>query len=87
MSHPNKGDGIDPKLCSLHYTSVDTAIAQILFISQRALLAKVDIEQAYRNVPVHPDDRLRLGMRWNNTSFVDTVLPFGLRLAPNCLIH
>ena len=33
-------------------------------------------------VPVHPDDRRLLGMRWHGDILVDTALPFGLRSAP-----
>ena len=37
------------------------------------------MKQAYRNVPVHGEDRWLLEMLG---LFVDTVLPFGLRSAP-----
>ena len=47
-----------------------------------AQLAKVDIKSAYRNIPVHPQDRWMLGMRWEGGLFVGTVLPCGLRSAP-----
>ena len=47
-----------------------------------SMLAKFDLKSAYRNVPVHPDDRHFLGMEWKGDVFVDTVLPFGLRSAP-----
>ena len=42
----------------------------------------MDVKSAYRNVPVHPDDRHLLGMRWRNEVYVDTTLHFGLRSAP-----
>ena len=45
-------------------------------------MAKMDIKQAYRNVPVHPCDRLLLGMYWEGEVMVDAALPFGLRSAP-----
>ena len=45
-------------------------------------MVKVDIAHAYRNIPVHPQDRTLLGMLWANHLYVDTVLPFGLRSAP-----
>ena len=45
-------------------------------------MAKFDVEAAYRNIAVHPDDRFLLGMRWRNNYFVDLTLPFGLRSAP-----
>ncbi len=45
-------------------------------------MAKIDIQHAYRNVPVHPDDRHLLAMRWKDEILIDKVLPFGLRSAP-----
>ena len=45
-------------------------------------MAKLDIKQAYRNIPVHPKDRHLLGMLWKGEVFVDMVLPFRLRSAP-----
>ena len=42
----------------------------------------MDIKLAYQNVPVHPVDRTLLGMTWEGDTYVDTTLPFGLRLAP-----
>ena len=47
-----------------------------------ALMIKVDIRSAYRVVPIHPADRWLRGMIWEGSVFVDTALPFGLRLAP-----
>ena len=46
------------------------------------LMGKVDVKTAYRNIPIHPDDWWLLGIRWEGGLFVDTTLPFGLRLAP-----
>ena len=45
-------------------------------------LDKFDVEGAYRTVPVHPDDRWLLGMRWKGKTYINTVVPFGLRSAP-----
>ena len=55
---------------------------QVLKLGRRALLAKINIEQAFRNVPVHPQDRHLLCMMWSDQLFIDIVLPFGLRSAP-----
>ena len=44
-------------------------------------MAKIDIQHAYLNMPVHPDDRHLLAMLWHNEILVDKVLPFGLRSA------
>ena len=46
------------------------------------MIAKLDIKSAYRIVPVHPDDRLLLGMRWKGKLYVNTAFPFSLRSAP-----
>ncbi len=75
-------DGIATNRCSLTYVSVQEAAQRVLRLGRGALLAKVDIRSAYRNLPVHPDDRWLLGLRWEGGIFIDTVLPFGLRSAP-----
>ena len=46
------------------------------------MLAKMDIEGAYRIIPVHPEDRGLLGVKWKRALFFDECLPFGLRSAP-----
>ena len=74
-------DGIDPALSSLSYISVDDIAAAATQLGPGALLAKVDIESAYRLIPVHPQDRPLLAVRWNGEIFIDTMLPFGLRSA------
>ena len=45
-------------------------------------MAKVDIRNTYRVVPVHPEDRWLMGMTWKGEIYIDTVLSFGLRSAP-----
>ena len=45
-------------------------------------MAKMDIQSAYRLVPVHPSNQLLLGVRWYDACCVDGMLPFGLRSAP-----
>ena len=85
LSAPRGGsvnDGIRRECCTLSYLSVDDIVERILLLGPGAQLAKFDLKAAYRNIPVHPDDRHLLGLRWGNDTFVDTVLPFGLRSAP-----
>ncbi len=91
LSHPKASsvnDGIDRSICSLTYMKVDDTVQQVLSMGKGALLAKIDVESAFRNVPVHPHDRHLLGMKWEGCVYIDTVLPFGLRSAPkifNCI--
>jgi hypothetical protein len=64
------------------YTKVDDAVNAIMAEGRGALLAKIDIRDAYRIIPIHADDRFLLGMVWRGNFFVDLALPFGLRSAP-----
>ena len=75
-------DGISKDLCSMHYATLDEALAVIVDLGPGALLAKIDIKEACRNIPVHPDDRPLLGMAWGGRTYIDCQLPFGLRSAP-----
>lgn len=75
-------DGICPTLCSLRYASVDNAVDIIMSLGRSTALVKLDLSNAYRIVPVHPDDQPLLGIRWNNLCYIDRALPFGLRSAP-----
>ena len=43
---------------------------------------EIDVQNAYRIVPVHTEDRQLLGMKWRGAFNVDMVLPFGVRSAP-----
>ena len=74
-------DRVEPDLCSMKYTSVDVATKKVLALGQGSLLAKFDVESAYRNVQVHPGDRWLLGMRWRDQLYVDKVLSFDMRSA------
>ena len=48
----------------------------VLFASgPGALMAKVDIESAYRIIPVHPQDRLLQGVFWDSRAYIDPMLP------------
>ena len=75
-------DGISKDLASLSYMSIDSVIAVVMEMGRGTMLAKMDVKQAFRNIPVRPEDRALLGMEWEGNIYVDKVLPFGLRSAP-----
>ncbi len=75
-------DGIAKEWCSLSYVSIDKVIAALIALQPGALMAKIDIKHAYRNIPVHPQDRHLLAMQWKGEVLIDKVMPFGLRSAP-----
>ena len=85
LSYPqghSVNDAIDPDLCSLTYTTVEKVARRVMGLGKGALMAKVDIESAYRLIPVHSQDCALLGLTWEGLTFVDQMLPFGLRSAP-----
>ena len=47
-------DNIDETLCSLSYISIEDAVQEIMAKGQGAQLPQIDIQSAYRNIPVHP---------------------------------
>ena len=75
-------DGIPKDPFSVQYMKVDNIIDGIMTHGQGTLLAKFDVESAYRIIPVHSRDRYLLGMKWRGEYFIDLALPFGLRSAP-----
>ena len=85
LSHPkgaSVNDGIPKHLCSMSYITVDDAISRIITLGRGTLLAKIDIQSAFRLIPVHTADRHLLTMEWKGAVYFDTCLPFGLRSAP-----
>ena len=85
LSYPDGAsinDGISKELCSLQYIKIDQVAEVAIQHGRGAVLGKNDIKNAYRVVPVHPSNCPLLGMRWEGKEYVDSALPFGLRLAP-----
>ena len=72
-------DGISAALCSLKYPSVHEGARISRLLGRGALMAKLDRQNAYRNIP---DDEVLLGVQWKGQIYVDSALPFGLHSAP-----
>ena len=71
-------DGIPPELSYINYTSVDHLVSLGLLLGRESLSVKANIQEAYRIVPVHPQDQPLRGAQWNGYIFMDKMLPFGL---------
>ena len=74
--------GIDLNLTSLTYPRVEDAVRLIKAAGPGALMAKLDLKAAYRHVPVHLNNQSLLTIRWGDTTYLDTALPFSLCSAP-----
>ena len=61
---------------------MDEACKRVVAMGRGMVLAKVAVQGAFHTIPVHPDDRRLLGIRWEGRIYVDKVLFFGLRSAP-----
>lgn len=57
----------------------DQAVAIVRHLGAGCFMAKVDIQAAYRAVPIRPADWPLLGMQWDGQFWFHTSLPFGLR--------
>ena len=75
-------DNLHRNLTHVAYSSVDEAAAIMHNLGRHTLMAKLDIKDAYRLIPVHPQDRRFLGISWQGAVYVDCQLPFGLASAP-----
>ena len=85
MSSPkgaSVNDHLKRRLTHVAYASVSDAVILMHELGRGSLLAKVDIRDAYRIVPIHPHDRPFLGVLWQDSIYVDCQLPFGLASAP-----
>ena len=74
------------------YLSLDDVVSQIEILGPSCLLAKLDLEDAFKHIPVRPEDWELLGSTWyiydQSTNsydlkyFYDRVLQFGCRSSP-----
>jgi hypothetical protein len=84
LSYPRNrsiNDGIDPSLCSVEYAHFDAAIQMVQKMGAGCSLFKVDIQSAFRLLPIHPEDFQLLGMFHDGQFYVDKALPFGCSLS------
>ncbi len=61
---PSVNSHIPKEDSTMSYDTVDKAISLIQDIGPGAVLAKTDIEHAYKLIPIHPQDIPALGLRW-----------------------
>lgn len=85
LSYPHGGsinDGIDREVCAVQYTSFDEAVNLVIQMGKGALMAKADIESAFRLLPINPGDFQLLGIKVLDKFYVDKALPMGASCSP-----
>ncbi|XP_069131881.1 uncharacterized protein [Argopecten irradians] len=74
-------DGIDPKEATVSYQTIGNAIQLTKRFGKGALLAKTDIESAFRLIPIRPQDYELLGFKIDDQFYYDKVLPMGCSIS------
>ncbi len=69
--------GIPKEFTTVQYATLDAVVHAVLALGRGALIAKADIEAAFRIIPIAPADYELLGFCWNGQYYHDRCLPFG----------
>ena len=64
----------------LKYPSIDLLVQKISEICPSALLYKIDLERAFRNLKIDPYDYHVLGLCWKQRTYFDASVPFGFTM-------
>ena len=84
LSFP-KGDSvnghIDPEFSAVQYEVLDRCIELVQMIGFGCLMAKADLKDAFRIIPVAPSSYRLLGFTWNDKLYYDRCLPMGCSIS------
>lgn len=75
--HQSVNSFIPKSNSQVEYESIEHVIQLIKRFGSHALMAKMDIQDGFRNIPVHPTDYHLLGFSWNGLYYFDKCLPMG----------
>ena len=81
LSHPRTQQNINANIIdsyrTVKYSSVRQAIQMAAETGMNSFSAKIDIKDAFRLLPIHPQDHKKLCFKNQNQYFYDLVLPQG----------
>lgn len=80
LSYPkgdSVNDGISSEYTSVSYATISDAIKQIKLVGTGCFLSKTDIKNAFRIIPIQPQDYNLLGMKWRGKYYYDRCMPMG----------
>ena len=85
LSYP-EGDsinnGIPPSEAAIVYDRFEKAVEDVVKSGRGSLLAKLDLKDAFRHIPIRQADWHYMGYRWLEQFWNAIVLVFGIRSAP-----
>ena len=61
----------------MHYETLDSVVDLVKLYGPGSLIAKADIQDAFRIIPIRPQDYPFLGIMWDGKFYYDKVLPMG----------
>ena len=69
--------GISEESKTVQYSSVQNAIRLIMKYPKGSVTRKTDIKDAFKIIPVHPDEYRKLGLKLGSKYYYDVTLPMG----------
>ena len=80
--HQSVNGLIDKDSCSLTYVKIDDAIKAIRRYGRGALMCKIDIADAFKQLPIRPAQWPYFCIKWKRQYYVFVRLAFGCRSSP-----
>ena len=81
LSFPKRGQSVNSAIpyenATVALETFDHVARLVLQSGRGSLVAKADIEEAFKIIPISPKDFHKLGFSFNNCFYFGTVLPFG----------
>ncbi|XP_053570053.1 uncharacterized protein LOC128660298 isoform X1 [Bombina bombina] len=84
LSYPkgrSVNDAIDKAEAAVQYQSFDSAVQLVRNAGRGAMMAKIDIESAFRLLPLNPDSFKLMGCKFEGQFYVDKCLPMGCSIS------
>jgi hypothetical protein len=85
LSHPRKisvNTHIDTEASTIKYTCIKYILKLVVAAGQHCTIVKQDIKDAFRTIPIAPEDCWILGFQWQGIYYMENFLPFGLSTVP-----
>ena len=78
---PSVNEGIPHEACTVHYAGIDDAIAKVKRIGRGCWMARSDIENAFKIIPIRPEDYMLQGFSWRGMYYYDKTLVMGCSIS------
>ena len=79
LSWPRNGNSVNAHISQfdVKLDAFDRAVTMLTLLGSNTYMAKLDIEAAYRCIPIAPTDWPLLGLKWRDGYYFDSVMQFG----------